>query len=119
MNDNKRFNIVKQNYGAFIFLLIMVIIVSILKVYQSQHPLVCSSTGKVKEILSINENYAEIKLQNEQIINYPISIKKEVTTPSIVADPAMSMLYSDNKTVTEFNAHIKLGDNLCLEYSRK
>lgn len=110
---------IKQNCWTFIFLLVMTISIGMVAIYRYQHPLVCSSTGKVKEIIEINESYARIKLENEQIIDYPISVKKEITTPSITADPVMNMLYSETKIITEYNTNIKLGDTLCLEYSRK
>lgn len=115
-NTKKVVYYIQDNILMLLFLVIMLIAVAMVKVSQSNHPLVCSSKTTVQEILSLNEHYAQLKLTNGQIINYQISEQQKGNDILISADPPIYLSGAD-KTV--YNKTVKPNDEICLEYVRK
>ena len=71
--------------------------------YEKKHPIVCESSGIVKEILSIEQHFAQIKLADDRILNHNITRHSS----------------SRGGTSTYYFAKIKPGDEICLNYIRK
>lgn len=105
----------KDNRGTFSFVLVMFLATVAVMVHQFNNPRVCTSTATVKDIIAINEDYAQLRLNNEKVINYQISNEKVITTPTLGADGNMS--YS-SETIKEYKTNLHIGKEICLAYSR-
>lgn len=66
--------------------------------YDKEHPIVCLKEGTIKEILGIEEAYATIKLENEEIVKYKIFHREGGRS---------------------YNISLKTKDIICLNYGKK
>lgn len=67
--------------------------------YEKEHPITCDSQGTVKELISIEGHYANLKLQDDTTVKYQIS--------------------RSTKSGSSYGPGIKPNDVICLAYSRK
>lgn len=105
----------KENIWVFTFVFLMIIAFIFTAIHEAKHPMTCVATGTIKEIISLNQNYAQLRLTNNQVINYQINNQKKVSNTYM---DAMGNLQSTTTLVNEYKVGIKPQDKICLQYSR-
>lgn len=101
-SGNSVLKYLNENKWLFIFVCIMLIATLFVGKFETQHPIACTVKGTVKEIISIDRSYAQVRLTDGQIINYQISSRSTSRTGGTV-----------------YNATIKPEDEVCLQYARQ
>lgn len=89
----------KSNLGIFLFFIVFVIGSIYALNYEREHPITCDKEGTVKELISIEGQYANLKLQDDTMVKYQIS--------------------RSVKNGQAYGAGIKPNDVVCLARSRK
>lgn len=90
----------KNYWIMFSLVAVMFVAAYYIKNYEAEHPITCDTQGTVKELISIEGSYANIKLQDDTMVKYQIS-------------------RSNGKSGRYYGAAIKPNDVICLGYSRK